>query len=146
MIFDLFGKKSKAAEGHARNCICQPTKVALIECPFEEVARLTGSYDHENASLARCKACGGAALYYSADVYDDFWQYWCRIDEAERAELQESDEARKRCLLLGWRVVSGGSTHCFSYCHGHRSRSSQMTATSWQRAQDTYSGRTRRDR
>lgn len=53
--------------------------------------RLTGPYAHENVALAQCTGCGALALYYSADVYDDFWQYWCTIGEEERALLMEDD-------------------------------------------------------
>jgi hypothetical protein len=90
MRFGLF--KRNAGEERLSSCVCAPGNVGLKQAPFEEVTRLTGPYEHENVSLARCRECGGTALYYSADVYDDFWQYWCRIDDAERAELLEPDD------------------------------------------------------
>ena len=106
MILSLFKKKSNAVERNAGSCICDPASAAPTESPFEEVKRLTGPHDHENVGLARCKACGGSALYYSADVYDDFWQHWCKINEEERAEVLEPDHpddpqrpARARAIL-----------------------------------------------
>lgn len=105
MIFGLFRKKGENGK-RAAACVCEATNAGLKESPFEEVRRLTGSYEHENVSLARCKSCGAAALYYSADVYDDFWQYWCKIEDAERAELLLPDDpddpkcaARARAIL-----------------------------------------------
>src|SRR5687768_13823870 len=92
MILGLFRRKPKATESGATLCACQASGVTPKESPFEEMKRLTGPYVHENVSLARCKTCGSTALYYSADVYDDFWQYWCTIDEAERAQLLEEDD------------------------------------------------------
>jgi hypothetical protein len=88
MIFGLFNKKQKAVP----HCMCQPSLTPPTTSPFEEVERLTGPYDHENVSLAQCMRCGRVALYYSADIYDDYWQYWCVIDEAERAQLLQEDD------------------------------------------------------
>jgi hypothetical protein len=93
------------------------------ESPFEEVKRLTGQYVHENVCLARCKRCGSAALYYSADVYDDFWQYWCVIDEAECAQLLEEDNdpdepqlpIRARAMLQKHSHLVRGPVHGFEW-------------------------------
>ena len=107
MIFGLFKKQSKAVESSVANCACQPSGMRPNNSPFEEVTRLTGTYGHENVGLAHCTVCGKTALYYSADVYDDFWQYWCTIDEDERAQLLEDDDhddpqrpLRARAILL----------------------------------------------
>ena len=89
MVFGLFKSKPKAVQ----SCICQPSSTPHTRSPFEAVEQLTGPYDHENVSLARCVCCGRAALYYSADIYDDYWQYWCAIDETERAHLLAEDDA-----------------------------------------------------
>jgi hypothetical protein len=92
MPFHLFKKKLKPEEATTRRCVCQPSKATVEESPFEEEVRLTGPYEHENVSLAMCSSCGSKALYYSADVYDDLWQYWCLINEAEHAQLLEEDD------------------------------------------------------
>lgn len=105
---------------------CRPSDVKPQKSPFKETLRLTGEYEHENVSLAVCYFCGENALYYSADVYDDFWQYWCVIDEVEMASILEDDDPsdphrperareilRKRAVLLkhpvrGLSWASGG--------------------------------------
>lgn len=92
MILGLFNRKPKTEP----RCMCQPSLTPPTASPFEETERLTGPYDHENVSLARCTRCGRAALYYSADIYDDYWQYWCVIDEEERAQLLQEDDLDER--------------------------------------------------
>jgi hypothetical protein len=92
MLFGLFKKKSASAEAGSQHCACQPSKIAPTDSPFVETRRLTGPYEHENVGLARCASCDKTALYYSADVYDDFWQYWCIINETECARLLEDDD------------------------------------------------------
>ena len=92
MTFDPFKKKPVATDSGVRACVCQPSGAASTESPFDEVKRLTGPYEHENVSLAQCTRCGAPALYYSADIYDDFWQYWCLIDEEEHAHLLEKED------------------------------------------------------
>jgi len=87
--------------------LCRPSGAEVAHSPFREVKRLASQYAHENVSLAQCVGCESLALYYSADVYDDFWQYWCLIDEAERQLLtQEGNDpddsrrpARARAIL-----------------------------------------------
>jgi hypothetical protein len=88
MMVGLFRKILRTAQSGAA-CMCQPSAAKPDRSPFEEVMRLAGPYEHESVSLARCDICGRAALYYSADVYDDFWQHWCTIDEVERTQLLE---------------------------------------------------------
>ena len=87
-MFGLFKKNVEQPAG----CICVPSESPIQASPFEETQRLTGPYTHENVALARCKKCCKPALHYSADVYDDFWQYWCLIDDAERELLIAPDE------------------------------------------------------
>jgi hypothetical protein len=115
MILGLFSKKTRGLDCDFEECICSPTSGVPNESPFEEVTRLTGPYEHENVSLAKCKECGEPALYYSADVFDDFLQYWCRIDETEQAELLEQDNkddpqrpARARAILERHAYLSRG--------------------------------------
>lgn len=122
-MFSLFKKKHPAAEGGEHRCICQPSDLVPVKSPFEEVTRLTGPYEDENVSLARCSRCGESALYYSADVYDDFWQYWCTIDEDEKAQLLEPDEdaddpqraVRARSILQKHRYLRRGPVHGFEW-------------------------------
>jgi hypothetical protein len=89
MMFGLFKKRVAAA------CICEPSQQPPKASPFEQTQALTGPYVHENVALARCRKCGKEALYYSADVYDDFWQYWCLIGESERSLLIAPDESEE---------------------------------------------------
>lgn len=121
MKFGLFKRKRPAEEVVSR-CICQPSGVVPVKSPFEEVTRLTGPYEHENVSLARCTRCGVGALYYSADVYDDFWQYWCTIDEDDRAQLLEADDDddpqranRARAILQKRGYLRRGPVHGFEW-------------------------------
>ena len=92
MPFRWFKAKLKSGEPATHLCMCRPSAAVVKESPFEEVTRLTGPYEHENVSLAKCSSCGSKALYYSADVYDDFWQYWCLLSEVEYAHLLEEDD------------------------------------------------------
>jgi hypothetical protein len=83
---------------------------------------MSSAGSHEYVALAQCKTCGRAALYYSADVYDDFWQHWCRIDESERNSLSESkfeDEgelaAHARGILKKHPHLVHGPVHGFEW-------------------------------
>ncbi|TWO72409.1 hypothetical protein FN976_06825 [Caenimonas sedimenti] len=103
--------------------MCEPAKKLPEVTPFEEVQRLTGPYEHENVAFARCKVCAKAALYYSADIYDDFWQYWCLIDEAEKAVLAAPDDdeepqrpARAREILGRKSTLIKGPVLGFEWC------------------------------
>ena len=117
MTFDLFKKKRVAIA-----CGCEPGEQPLKASPFEETESLTGRYEHENVALARCRKCGKDALYYSADVCDDFWQYWCLIDESERALLMAPDEGEeperpsRARGILGYRpTLINGPVHSFEW-------------------------------
>jgi len=55
--------------------------------------KVTGQFEHESVGLAACSFCGEQALYYSADVYDDVWQYWCLLDGVEKAILLSVDKS-----------------------------------------------------
>ena|GEM_PF-3000082 len=92
MIFSLFNKKQKPA--HVGSCpLCSPSEMAVTQSPFQvDKPQLTNEYDHENVNLARCRYCGSLALCYSADVFDDYWIYWCLIDESDRTLLLAPDD------------------------------------------------------
>lgn len=116
MTFSLFKKRVAAA------CVCEPGDRPPKASPFEKTESLTGRYEHENVALARCRKCGKEALYYSADVYDDFWQYWCLIDESERALLMAPDEGeeperptRAREILRRRPALIKGPVHGFEW-------------------------------
>ena len=85
-VFSRWRKRSEACP------LCRPSQAEVTRSPFREVERLASQYAHENVSLAQCTGCESLALYYSADVYDDFWQYRCLIDETQRP-------ARARAIL-----------------------------------------------
>lgn len=105
MVFGLIRKKLGFAGRDAQSCRCRPSNEKLMGSPFEEINRLTGPYEHENVSLVRCKGCGRIGLYYSADIYDDFWQYWCTINEAQHAQLLEEDDPNDSKLAIRARAI-----------------------------------------
>ncbi len=92
MLFDLFRKKLKPQASFTLCSLCQNSDAEVKEPPFEEVTQLTGKYDDEHVSLAKCSHCGNLALYYWTYVYDDLWQYWCLISSEEKAHLLEEDD------------------------------------------------------
>lgn len=122
MIFGWFKKQSKTVDKSQCGCVCQPSSATLIKSPFEVVERLTGVYEHESVALARCAACSKSALYYSADIYDDFWQYWCLIDGNECESLLVDDDPnepqlpkRARAILLNHDYLVLGPVRGFEW-------------------------------
>jgi hypothetical protein len=101
MTFGFFNRKP-IVEHYS---ICHPSNVKLAKSPFKELKQLTGSYEHENVSLAQCTYCGQLALYYSTDIYDDFWQYWCIIDDAAHAQLLEAADRHESQLAMHARSI-----------------------------------------
>jgi hypothetical protein len=85
--------------------MCKPSSSALTESPFEEVKRLTGPYTHENVSSAQCSHCGAPALYYAADVYDDFWQHWCTLNAEDQALLAQEREDDEQHAILAREIL-----------------------------------------
>lgn len=71
--------------GRCRNCDPASTEV-LRETPFRRLAMIADE-PHKCLLLAECRRCKAPAVQYSVDIYDDYWVYWCPIDEGERAQL-----------------------------------------------------------
>lgn len=119
MPFDLFKRTESPSQAC---CVCGPGLGIPSQSPFAEVQLLTGQYEHENVALARCKKCGRDALCYSADVYDDFWLYWCLLDEQDREFLLQPDNdeetelpARARAVLARRATLIKGPVHGFEW-------------------------------
>lgn len=62
---------------------CDPASTGLRESPFLR-KKLLADDDHRCLILNACQRCNAPALQYSVDIFDDYWLYWCPIDEDER--------------------------------------------------------------
>jgi hypothetical protein len=65
---------------------CRPRPGSLTRSPFKLTEGLVRA-GHDGCDLAICRHCERPALHFWVDVFDDYWTYWCPIDEAERAQL-----------------------------------------------------------
>jgi hypothetical protein len=101
MIFGFSSKKQKPKKpAQVGSCpLCLPSETTVTESPFQcDGPQLTDGF-HEYVYLGRCKHCGSLALRYSADIFDDYWVYWCLIDESERAWLLAPDSTDDKGYL-----------------------------------------------
>lgn len=67
--------------------LCSGSAAGHVTNPFRGTETLADD-GHSGVDLVSCMHCASTALHYWVDIYDDFWQYWCLIDEAERQALR----------------------------------------------------------
>lgn len=62
--------------------LCLPADADCAEVPFRP-DRTVANDGHQVVSLNVCVGCGQPALYFSIDLYDDTWGYWCAVSKTE---------------------------------------------------------------
>ncbi len=85
----LFGPRPEVQPFPCR--FCQPSELPPGDNPFRITQPIVYGY-HQNVILAACRHCHAPALQYSVDIFDDYWAFWCPIDEAEKAKILSIEE------------------------------------------------------
>ena len=104
--------------------VCTPSEAKPDSNPFWEEVRLSGKHAYEGVGLWKCKSCQTPAMYFSNQIYDDIWQYWCTITPAELERLcqpfdPETDELQTfaRKLIDGRAVLEGHPVFGLQWVH-----------------------------